>query len=120
MGFYIIIFLTIFLFLPISSTFYLFYNEKEQKLYFAIYLFKYFMVFSGYITKRDIKSVYLHVKNKAYVINLNSLTKNGNSGVFFVILSFYVYIDSAVNEYSLSFLMLLNTIYSLLNAYFSN
>ena len=120
MGFYIIIFLVFFLFLPITLSFYLFFNAKEQKLYFAIYLFKYFLVFSGYITKRDSKSIYLHVQNKAYVINFNNLTKNQNTRAFFVILSFYVYIDSAVNEYALSFLMLLNAFYSLLNAYLSN
>ncbi|MBR5439671.1 MAG: hypothetical protein IKV61_05620 [Clostridia bacterium] len=109
--------------MPITVSIYVYYNKSEQKLYFAIYAFKYVLVISGYLTVRNSYSVYLHIKNKAYVITLNNLinlTKNRSGGNFITPLSLYIYVDSAVNEFALSFLMLVKAISNVFNAYSYN
>ena len=120
MALYLIVFAVILVFFPITVTVYTYYNKKQSKLYFAIYVFKHFLLVSGYFRARNAFSVYLHVKNKAYIIDINTiknLTKGNGGGVFFTPLSLFVYVDSAVNLSALSFLMLLNTAFSIFNAY---
>lgn len=120
MALYFLIFAVILVFFPITVTFYIFFNKSEQKLYFAIYAFNRFLVLSGYFTVRNAYSVYLHIKNRAYIITLNNIVQMSNKsggGTFFTPLSLYLYVDSAVNLVALSFLMLLNTGFSIFNSY---
>lgn len=123
MALYILIFTVLVIFFPITTTVYIYFNKSERKLYFAIYLFKYFSILCGYITVRNAYSVYLHIKNKAYIItlsNLIKLSKGNGGGNFFSPLSLFLYVDSAVKFSTLSFLMLLNSISSIFNAYIYN
>ena len=123
MALYILIFTVLVIFFPITTTVYIYFNKSERKLYFAIYLFKYFSILCGYITVRNAYSVYLHIKNRAYIVTINNLiklSKGNGGGNFFSPLSLFLYVDSAVNFSTLSFLMLLNSISSIFNAYIYN
>ena len=66
----------ILLFLPIFLKFYLFYNVKNNKLYFAIYLFNFIKITAGYIKKRKLGGVYLHFKRKAIIIDEYFISKH--------------------------------------------
>ena len=63
----------IILIFAISIKFYVLYRESDKRLYFAVFLFKNLKLFSGFICKRESGGLYLHLKNKAYILTLKSI-----------------------------------------------
>ena len=69
----IVIFLLI-NFIPIFTSVYLYYNSEDKRLYFAVYLYRFIKLASGYIVKRSYGGYYIHTfKNKAFIITLKDI-----------------------------------------------
>ena len=71
----------IILIFAISIKFYVLYRESDKRLYFAVFLFKNVKLFSGFICKRESGGLYLHLKNKAYILTLKSIDFKSGSGI---------------------------------------
>ena len=76
MQYILLIFFIILLFLPIFIKAYLYYNPTDKKLYFAIYLFNYIKIIAGYITKRELGGIYIHMRNRAIILDENFFNKH--------------------------------------------
>lgn len=74
------------LFIKIKLTLLLFYSTLNKKLYFTVIIYKKFNVISGYLRKRSKGGAYLHLNNKAYIIDFKnkkiSLSDFNVKGVF--------------------------------------
>ena len=64
------------LFIPFYISVYLYHNDKDKRIYFAIYLFKFVKILDGYTTRRKLGGIYIHLfKDKAYVLDINTLKR---------------------------------------------
>ena len=75
-------FIGLILLVPIYLTVYAFYDDYLKRLYFAIYIFGFFKGVSGYVKLRRSGGVYVHLKNKAIIVD-NKFFKSlsgGNGG----------------------------------------
>ena len=73
---YVIVLLILIMIFPLILTNYIYFDTNDKKLYFAVYLFDFIKIGDGYITKRSLGGFYVHIKNKAIIIDdviLNSL-----------------------------------------------
>ncbi len=66
---YIIVLLIVIFIFPLFITSYIYVDTKLKKLFFAIYLFGFIKILDGYVTKRELGGFYIHIKNKAIIID---------------------------------------------------
>ena len=116
---YVVAIIIFILFLPFFISFYIYFDKNVKRLYFAIYIFGFIKLTSGYVKPRNAFSFYLHLKNKAIIIDKNILKLfDGNFNVFNVIQlkSLQVYLDiSTNNENSVAVVFLLNSLFNILS-----
>ena len=113
------------LLIPIFITTYFYYDNCANKLFFSLYLFGVVRVVSGYLTKRNKGGFYLHIKNKAIIIDaqLFKSFRGGDSGAVkaFSIRKAYLILDVGVKNLSTifianSFFTVLSSVYSLIKS----
>lgn len=91
--------------MPIFISVYAYFDTHSKKLFFSIYIFGFIKIISGYVCSRKKGGVYVHVKNKAYIIDFQAL-KNLNSGSRvmpqFIINNLYLQVNiSSTNFYGI-------------------
>lgn len=97
----IIISIILLLICPININLLAYYSNKYKKLFFTVLLFENVCVFSGYLTKRKKGGVYLHLKNKAIIIEIKAskiLNNNLNFNKFITISACNFFIITGVNS----------------------
>ena len=121
--FTLILILIFILFFPIVVTVYVYFDTKNKKLYFAIYIFKILKIFSGYACVRKKGGFYIHFKNKAVIIDKNTFKNfNGNAGIIKYVqpLSFFAVSETGCDEFSLFFLSIIRAAFGVLYAVLKN
>lgn len=105
------VFITIFiLILPLIFSVYFYYDNDNKRVYFAVFIFGYFKILSGYIKGRIKGGIYIHLSEKrAIIVRLSALKNIGNGPNFLKVIS--------VN--SLYYLIDVGTQYVWLLTYFS-
>ncbi len=81
---------------PLFITSYIFVDTKLKKLFFAFYLFDAIKLKDGFITRRNLGGFYVHLKNKAIIIdnsNFSSIRADTNIFNAFLIVS----LESRIN-----------------------
>lgn len=108
--------------LPLSLTFYAFYDKTLKKLCVAVYLFNFIKVFSGYITNRKLGGFYIHNKNKAIILKPKLKSFKGNNAIIkalslkTIIINAYLGVDNLPALFSvLTVKNSLNTIFTTVN-----
>ncbi len=103
------------LILPIILSMYGCYCVSQKRFYFAIYLFGFIKIFSGYVKSRAKGGFYIHLsENKAIIIDYNTIKKLSGGPNYFSkiqLKSLYVILDSGIKNINLLFF-----IYSVMSA----
>ena len=114
------IFIVIILFFPLKISIFTYFNSKVNKTFFAIYLFKFIKILSGYIKVNSNGKVFLHLKNRAILLRPQmfiDLTYDLDIRNFIIIKSLNLSFDVSADKFTPMFLSL-SLIY--LNKIFSN
>ena len=114
--FFIILIILIILLIKFHVSVVFVYSNESKRAYFSIILFKKFTLISGYITKRMHGGLYLHLKNKAIILNLKNiefLNGGGNIKKYITLLSFDL--DVVTGYESLSKIFITHTLLQTLN-----
>ena len=122
---YLAFFIALILILPFVFSAYLYYDNKNKKLYLALYLFRYLNLISGYFTKRESGGFYFHISNKRVIILNKEVFNKLKDGPDFLpkltVINSYSIIDSGVkDDVWLSFLFVFYTILRNFNCIISN
>jgi hypothetical protein len=124
---YVIITIILIFIFPLVLTSYIYFDSNDKKLYFAVYLFDFIKIVDGYITKRNLGGFYIHIKNKAIIIDdviLNSLRGGKSMLKAFHLTSLNAFINLQTDNFYLYYVTLLlnfskNIVYKFLeNNYF--
>lgn len=75
------------LFFPLRINLNLCFSGENSRLYFAVFLFQKLKVLSGYIKERENGGIYVHLKNKAIIVDKDALTSLSGSGGFNSVIS---------------------------------
>ena len=109
----------IILFIPFYISVYLYHNDKDKRIYFAIYLFKFVKILDGYTTRRKLGGIYIHLfKDTAYVLDINTLKRlEGGSHNFISAITYknlYFSLDFGIKNTNLV-IILMNLFYHYIN-----
>ncbi len=111
--------ITLILVLPLIISLYFYYDVNVKKVYFAIYIFGFLKVISGYISKRNEGGIYLHLTDKkAFILKLNSLKGLGDGPKLIKVISInsiYLSLDLGVKNANL--ITIVYSILSFINCY---
>ena len=106
---WIVFFVTVLLIIPFFITVYGCYFNEEKRLYFALYLFGFIKIISGYVKTRSKGGFYIHLSdNIAFIIDYTTIKKlSGGPDLFsYVQLQFlYLVIDCGIKNAKLLFII---------------
>ena len=122
----IAVFITTFiLIVPLAFSVYFHFEKSLNKVYFAIYVFVFIRLVSGYISKRKLGGFYVHLSSKkAFILQLNFIKKLESDVSYFNAISIHdIYLSSSLglkNVTVLALAMVLTTAIQNVSKIFDN
>lgn len=109
----IAVFITTFiLIVPLAFSVYFHFEKSLNKVYFAIYVFGFIRLVSGYISKRKLGGFYVHLSSKkALILQLNSILKLESDFSFLSVISINnIYLSTSIGFKSATLLTFATTL----------